>query len=129
MPKFQPPTKEQANDYARSIGYKSFDYNIWHDYYELRNWKPSGSRVQMTKWKTAVRTWYYRTDEYKVIKRQPKPKKPEPVKPKVNLASPEDRERLHQLFNTTVKGLGVVYENGESPQERKVRNLKELQGK
>ena len=128
MPKFQPPTKEQANDYAYSLGYKSFDYDVWCAYYDVRGWKPKGSTTQMSSWQAAIRTWYYRTDEYKAIKRQPKPK-PEPVKPKVNLASPEDRERLHQLFNKTVKGLGIVYENGETPQERKVRNIKELQEK
>lgn len=128
MAKFKPPTREEANNYARSIGYKSFDYDVWYAYYEARGWKPKGSTTQMSSWRAAIRTWYYRTDEYKMKKRQPKPR-PEPVPPKINPATPEQKAEIKQRFNKTVKGLGIKYRTGESPQEKKVRTLKTLEGK
>ena len=70
MKKFIPPTIEQATKYARSIGYWTFDYNVWYAYYETRNWCPSGSNKQMSSWKAAIRTFFYRTDEYRELKRK-----------------------------------------------------------
>ena len=63
--KFAPPTRKEAEEYARSIGYTTFDYNVFCAYHETRGWKPKGSTKQMVSWKAAIRTFYYRTDEYK----------------------------------------------------------------
>ena len=77
MSKFRPPVRQEVITYAKRLGYKTFDYNIWFAYYEVRNWIPKGSTKQMSSWQAAVRTWFYTTDEYKALKtqrNQPKPK-------------------------------------------------------
>jgi hypothetical protein len=73
--KFQPPTKQEAEAYAKSIGYSTFDYKVWYAYYATRGWHV-GRTGKMRCWKSAIQTWFYRTDEYKAKKRkeQEKPK-------------------------------------------------------
>ena len=70
MPKFIPPSPEEANAYAKSIGYKTFDYDVWYAYYETLGWRPKGSNRQIVSWKGTVRTWFYKTPEYRELKRK-----------------------------------------------------------
>ena len=65
---FKKPTEIEAKEYAQSIKYYSFDYNVWCNYYELRNWTPSGSRKQMTNWRLAINTFFHKSDDYKKTK-------------------------------------------------------------
>lgn len=70
MPKFQPPSKERADTYAKSIGYKTFDYDVWYAYYETLGWRPKGSNRQIVSWKGTIRTFFYKTPEYRELKRK-----------------------------------------------------------
>jgi len=70
MAKFKKPTKEEAKQYADSIGYTAFDV----DWFMLRNeemgWVVMTSRgyKPMRSWKLAIQTWYRNWK-----KRQPAP--------------------------------------------------------
>lgn len=75
--KFKPPTIEEAQAYAKSIGYKSFDYGVWYAFYETRGWHVGRTGV-MRSWKGSIQTWYHRSDDYARQKQKPKPK-PAPV--------------------------------------------------
>ncbi len=75
--KFKPPTRTEAIAYAKSIGYRSFDYNVWYAFYETRGWHVGRTGV-MRSWKGSIQTWFHRTDEYERLKHAPKPK-PVPV--------------------------------------------------
>lgn len=53
--RFVPPSPEEAEAYARSIGFE-LDGGRFCDYYETRGWKYKGN-VAMRDWKAAVRNW------------------------------------------------------------------------
>jgi len=57
---FQPPTPDEVEEYARSLGAPDFDGVAFCAYYATRGWVPSGSRAPMKKWRAAVVTWLRR---------------------------------------------------------------------
>jgi len=54
--KFVPPTRQEALEYYRLMGYH-FDLDDWFAYYEALGWVPKGSKVQMKSWQAAMRLW------------------------------------------------------------------------
>lgn len=53
---FHKPTFDEVKAYCEERN-NGVDPQRFIDYYETRNWIPSGSRTQMKDWKAAVRTW------------------------------------------------------------------------
>jgi hypothetical protein len=53
--KFQKPTIDELAEYAKSIGFTSFDPQAFLDHYDSNGWKVG--KVAMKVWKAAVRTW------------------------------------------------------------------------
>lgn len=60
--RFHPPTVEEVAAYCLSRN-NNLNAQEFVDYYEVRSWKPSGSRTQMRDWKAAVRNWEIRSRE------------------------------------------------------------------
>ena len=54
--RFVKPSVEEVRAYCEER-HNGVDAEKFVDYYETRNWIPSGSRTQMKDWKAAVRTW------------------------------------------------------------------------
>lgn len=66
--KFIPPTEAEANAFAKSIGFRSFNYWKWWHHYNSKGWKVG--KTKMTSWKSAVWTWFLPTYEYSEMKRE-----------------------------------------------------------
>ena len=54
-PRFVPPTKEEVEQYAKKMGYTSFDADLFISYYEACGWYVKNH--VMKSWEAAVRTW------------------------------------------------------------------------
>lgn len=100
MAKFTPPTREVAEAYAKELGYTSFDYREWHNYYDVRRWCPKGSKRQAKSWEGLVRTFYFKTPEYKekklkeaIAKKAAKEKPPEPP---IKVATLAERQAIRK---------------------------------
>ncbi len=63
MKNFKPPTIEEVKEYADSIGFKSLDAEKWWFFYDSKNWMVG--RNKMSKWKSAVQTWFIGSPEWK----------------------------------------------------------------
>lgn len=66
--KFRPPTIKEAREYARSIGFTTFNAEKWWHFYETKNWMVGKNK--MSKWKSAVWTWFIDTHEYNELCRK-----------------------------------------------------------
>ncbi len=53
---FQKPTPSEVEEYGATIGFP-VDGEEFCAFYELRGWKPGGSRTVMSDWRPAVVTW------------------------------------------------------------------------
>ena len=60
--RFVKPTINELKEYAEQIGFplndNGFNPQNFIDYYEVRGWIPSGSKVQMKQWKGCVNSWF-----------------------------------------------------------------------
>jgi len=54
---FVRPTAAEVESYAASVGFPAIDGEEFLAFYDLREWKPSGSRTVMSDWRPAVVTW------------------------------------------------------------------------
>ena len=72
---FKKPTIEEVGEFAKRIGYTSCNAGKWWHFYDAKNWMVGKNK--MCKWKSAVWTWYYGSDQYKAVelkkKYEPKP--------------------------------------------------------
>jgi hypothetical protein len=55
---FTKPTLEEVTDYAKEIGFTTFNPQYFMDYYESNGWHVG--RVKMKDWKATIRMWKYR---------------------------------------------------------------------
>ena len=102
---FKKPTIPEVKAFATSIGYTTLNAGKWWHSYESKNWMVGKSK--MSKWKSAVWTWFYSTDEY--AKKNQKQKREQVIveaKPKpVKMATPEEkailRAKYRKIFNKT----------------------------
>jgi hypothetical protein len=65
---FQPPTIEEAKEYATSIGYTTFNPVAWWHHYNKKGWIVG--KVKMSSWKSAVWTWFVGTFEWRELQRK-----------------------------------------------------------
>lgn len=54
--RFSKPTIQEIAEYCKERN-NGIDAEYFFNYYEARNWIPSGSRTQMKSWKAAIITW------------------------------------------------------------------------
>ncbi len=66
--KFEPPTIQEAKEFASSIGFSTFNAGKWWHHYEANNWYRGKTKI--SRWKSAVWTWFYDTDEYRELERK-----------------------------------------------------------
>lgn len=69
--RFEPPTLDMLNEYAREKGYQGFDAERFFNYYESNGWKVG--KNPMKSWKAAVSNWVSR-DQVTQPQRTPAPK-------------------------------------------------------
>jgi len=65
---FKPPTIQEAKEYADSIGFKTFNPVTWWHHYESKGWMVGKNK--MTRWKSAVWTWFTGTFEWRELQRK-----------------------------------------------------------
>lgn len=65
---FKPPTIEEVKQYAIEIGYKTCNPVKWWHFYNSKNWMVG--KVKMTKWRSAVWTWFTGTPEWRELQRK-----------------------------------------------------------
>lgn len=68
MGKFIIPTIQEAKEFASSIGFSTFSAGKWWHHYDANGWMRGKNK--MAKWKSAVWTWFYDTEEYREIQRK-----------------------------------------------------------
>ncbi len=68
MAKFVIPTIQEAKEFATGIGFSTFNAGKWWHHYDANNWYRGKNK--MAKWKSAVWTWFYDTEEYREIQRK-----------------------------------------------------------
>ena len=93
--RFIKPTIKQLEDYAKEIGFRSFDaLRFWHSY-ERIGWVVGKNKTPMKSWRSAVWTWFCGSEDYKNIRaaQKEKQKPPEPEEP----FEPADPERVAEL--------------------------------
>ena len=105
--KFKPPTKDEAVEYAKSIGYNTFDYNVWFHFYNSKGWKVG--KTKMTSWKSAVWTFFCGTLEYREMKRK-------------EWQTETDRNRLRAEYGNYIKTASEI----KLKEMRKARELEHL---
>jgi hypothetical protein len=54
-PRFQPPTREEVIEYAKSIDFPSINPDAFIDHYEANGWMRGNTKIKS--WKACVRTW------------------------------------------------------------------------
>ena len=89
---FKPPTMQEAKEYAKTIGYKTFPEVKWWHHYNSKGWYIGKNKMQS--WKSAVWTWFTGTYEWRELQR----KKSENKK-RCN----EQRERWSDYINTATE--------------------------
>ncbi len=128
MKKFVIPTIEEANEYARSIGYYSFNVKKWWHHYNANGW--FRGKTKMRSWKSAIWTWFCTTDEHRRLKEKEHLESLQTTYQKeqkaVKIATPEQKAKIAakvQKFGRKVE----AGQMGEAEfQERKDEQLQKL---
>lgn len=61
--RFKPPTIEEAKEYAKSIGFKSFNAAKWWYFYDAKNWMVGKNK--MVRWRSSIQTWFIGSVEWR----------------------------------------------------------------
>lgn len=69
MKNFKPPTIEEVKEYADSIGYRGLNAFRWWHFYDSKGWMIGKNK--MSKWKSAVQTWFVGSPEWNMQKNVP----------------------------------------------------------
>ena len=75
--RFSPPTVQEVQEYADSIGY-AIDAQYFVDYYSSNGWKV-GKKKPMSDWKLTIRGWKNRDNPSQPVPAPSKPVKPNPA--------------------------------------------------
>ncbi len=65
---FAIPTMQEAKEYAKSIGYTTFNEVKWWHHYNSKGWYIGKNK--MKSWKSAVWTWFTDTYEWRELQRK-----------------------------------------------------------
>jgi len=123
MAKFVPPTIEEVKEFANSIGFKSLNADKWWHHYNANGWKRGQSK--MSRWKSAVWTWFYDSEEYRESQRKRAyayRKKPEP-KTVITPATIQQRKEIATRMKKAFKP--VPPEDFEKQKQEQLRKLAE----
>lgn len=114
---FKPPTIEEAKEFAKSIGFTTFKAGKWWHHYDANNW--FRGKTKMSRWKSAVWTWFYDSDQYKAKERQPKPS-PAPVVKKTYVPTTDAQKAEIRAKSKFFKAVEPV----RNEQEKEAQRLK-----